>query len=95
MPAATSQACFIAQFRPLRDRELLRATQQVVFLEGSSSDKDPVIRIPEAIASWQRAAPDLRVVTINSRAGQWHLPLIERPMETVRALTADYPDVRR
>lgn len=53
MPAATSQACFIAKFGPLMEGELVDVAQQVVYLQGYSPDDDPVVRISDAIAGWR------------------------------------------
>jgi pimeloyl-ACP methyl ester carboxylesterase len=87
-PAATSQACFIAKFGPLKEGELLDVAQQVVYLQGYSSDDDPLVRISDAIADWRVAFHNLKVVTIQGRNGRWHLPLVEYPRETVRAMIA-------
>jgi hypothetical protein len=88
MPAVTSQACFIAKFGSLVEGELLDVAQQVVYLQGSSPDDDPIVRISEAIAGWRVAFPNLSVVTVQGRLGRWHLPLVEYPRETVRAVIA-------
>ena len=88
MPAATSQACFIASFGPLKDGELLDVAQQVVYLQGYSPDEDPLVRISDSIAGWRVAFPALRVITLQGRSGRWHLPLVEYPRETVRAMIA-------
>jgi pimeloyl-ACP methyl ester carboxylesterase len=88
MPAATSQACFIANFGALKEGELLDVAQQVVYLQGSSPDDDPLVRISAAIAGWRVAFPNLMVITIQDRPGRWHLPLFEYPRETVRAMIA-------
>ncbi len=86
MPAATSQACFVATFAPLRAGELLDVARQVIYLQGSPPGEDPLIRIPDAIAAWRVAFPDLTVTTIQGRSRRWHLPLVEYPRATVRAL---------
>jgi pimeloyl-ACP methyl ester carboxylesterase len=86
MPALTSQACFIAHFDTLREGELLDVAQQVVFLQGSSPDDDPLIRITDATAGWRVAFHNLVVLTVRGREGRWHLPLVEYPRETVRAM---------
>lgn len=86
MPALTSQACFIARFGPLKKSEFSDVTQQVVFLQGSSPDTDPLVRISEAIACWRVAFPNLMVITVQGRNGRWHLPLVEYPRATVRAM---------
>lgn len=88
MPAVTSQACFIAEFGPLKEGELRDVAQQVVYLEGYSPDDDPVVRISDAIAGWRVAFPNLMVITVQGRNGRWHLPLVEYPRETVRAMIA-------
>jgi hypothetical protein len=88
MPAATSQACFIAKFGPLKKDELLDVAQQVVYLQGYSPDDDPLVRISDAIAGWRVAFPNLMVITVQGRNGRWHLPLVEYPRETVRAMIA-------
>ena len=86
MPAATSQACFIAKFGPLKEGELLDVAQQVVYLQGHSPDDDPLLRISDAISGWRVAFPNLMVTTLQGRSGRWHLPLVEYPRETVRAI---------
>jgi hypothetical protein len=88
MPAVTSQACFIAKFGPLKEGELLDVAQQVVYLQGYSPDDDPLVRISDAIAGWRAAFPNLIIITLQSRNGRWHLPLVEYPRETVRAIIA-------
>lgn len=88
MPAVTSQACFIAKFSPLKPRELVDVAQEVIYLQGDSPTDDPVVRIPNSITGWRVAFPDLTVITLQGRGARWHLPLVEYPRETVRAMTA-------
>ena len=90
MPAATSQACFIAKFGSLKEGELLDVAKQVVYLQGYSPDDDPLVRISDATAGWRVAFHDIKVITMQSRNGRWHLPLVEYPRETVRAIVAIY-----
>jgi hypothetical protein len=90
MPAATSQASFIAKFGPLRNDELLKVSKQVIYLQGYSPGDDPLVRIPDAIAGWRVAFRELEVVTVQGRSGRWHLPLVEQPRETVRAMIATH-----
>jgi hypothetical protein len=90
LPAATSQACFIAKFGPLKNGELIDVAQQVVYLQGNSPDADPIVRISDAIAAWRVAFPDLTVITVQGRPGRWHLPLVEYPRATVRAIIATH-----
>src|SRR6266536_1667132 len=68
--------------------ELVPVAERVSFLHGHGHANDPVIRVGRAIKGWRQAFPDLKVTTINARKGRWHLPLIERPRETVRAILA-------
>ncbi len=86
MPAATSQACFIAKFGPLIEGELRDVAKNVIYLQSYSPDDDPVVKIPDSVAAWRVAFPDLIVVTVQGRAGRWHLPLVEYPRATVRAM---------
>lgn len=88
VPAATSQACFIAMSPPLQAAELAAVVEHVFYLQGSSPDDDPVIRISDAIAGWRVAFPDLSIVTVPGRVGRWHLPLVENPRDTARAMIA-------
>jgi alpha-beta hydrolase superfamily lysophospholipase len=88
MPAVTSQACFIREFAPLRSGELVDTAENVIFLQGEFPDDDPVVRISEAINGWRVAFPNLTVVTVQARKGRWHLPLVEYPRQTVRALAS-------
>src|ERR1035437_225288 len=81
MPAATSQACFIAKFAPLKEGELLDVAQQAVYLEGRSPDDDPLVRISDSVAAWRVAFPNFMVITVTGREGRWHLPLVEYPRE--------------
>jgi len=85
-PAATSQACFIGRFAPLKEQELVDIAQHVVFLHGDHKDDDPLVRMSDAIAGWRVAFPNLMSITVQGRAGRWHLPLMEYPRETVRAM---------
>jgi len=80
--AATSQGCFIAKFGALKEGELLDVARQVVFLQGSSPEDDPLIRISDAITGWRTAFPNLMVITVQGRNARWHLPLVEYPRET-------------
>jgi alpha-beta hydrolase superfamily lysophospholipase len=91
MPAATSQACFIARFPPLKERDLVNVARAVMYIQGVESQRDPLIRVPQAIAAWTTAFPNLRVVTLAARDGRWHLPLVEYPRATATALARQAP----
>jgi pimeloyl-ACP methyl ester carboxylesterase len=86
MPALTSQACFIKNFSPLKNRELADIAERVIYLQPNHPNDDPLVRISDAIAGWRFAFPDLMVVSIEGRKGRWHLPLVEYPRETVEAM---------
>lgn len=86
MPALTSQTCFIRAFGPLKNQEPTDVTRRVIFLQGVRPNDDPLIRIPDAIAGWRVAFPNLTVITVEGRDGRWHLPLVEYPHTTVRAI---------
>jgi hypothetical protein len=88
LPAIASQAAYIAGFVGLGGNELVPVAERVAFLHGYGHAGDPVIRVGRAITGWRHAFPDLRVISIDARQGRWHLPLIERPRETVRAILA-------
>jgi hypothetical protein len=88
MPAIASQAAYIARFPALAQDELVPTAERFVYLHGDGYDRDPVIRVGRAIEGWRSAYPALKPVRIDERQGRWHLPLIERPGETVRAILA-------
>lgn len=90
MPAATTQGCFIGRFQPLIDSELTGVARRVIYMHGKPPSDDPIIQISQAITHWQTAFPELMDVAIEERPGRWHLPLVERPRETVEKITADY-----
>ncbi len=89
MPAITTQACYIRRFSlPIGAVELGRAVRQVLYLHGSRPQDDPLVDINSSIKHLRRSFPGLRVITIPGRLGRWHLPLVERPQETVDAFIA-------
>jgi hypothetical protein len=85
MPAATSQSCFIAHATRLHQGELRDVAATVDFLEPAP-ERDPVVALPAAIAGWRVAFPDLAISAVPGRPGSWHLPLMEYPRATVRAI---------
>ena len=88
MPALTSQAEFIASSPALRDGELTGRAARVVYLQAREPADDPLVLVADSVDQWRRAFPGLVEVTIDGRAGVWHIPLIERPQETLRAILA-------
>lgn len=88
MPALTSQADFISTFRPLREGELEAAASRVVYLHAHNEDLDPLVKVDASIIDWKRAFPHMKVEEIATRAGNWHIPLIERPAEVMQAILA-------
>ena len=85
MPALTSQAAFMGQLPP-RPAFSSKASARVVYLHGSNPQDDPLIRINRAVEDWRNTFPAMTVNVIRGRAGSWHIPLVERPRETMEAL---------
>ncbi len=83
--AFMGQAAYIASFQPPSPEELA-CVGDAYYLHGVDPQQDPLIRIDQAVAGWREALPGLHEVVIESRAGRWHLPLIERPQETMAAV---------
>ncbi|HYQ66137.1 hypothetical protein [Actinophytocola sp.] len=84
--ALTSQGAFIRGFRMPTAAILRGVTDRVGYLHARDADNDPMIHVSRAIEGWRTVYPDLRVTTIPGRKGQWHIPLVERPSETMRAV---------
>ncbi|WP_147339572.1 alpha/beta hydrolase family protein [Actinomadura spongiicola] len=84
MPAITSQAAYIGGFR-LRHTDL---TGRIHYLRANPATQDPLIKVDQAIIHWRAVHPSLKVSSISSRRGDWHIPLVERPAETVAAILA-------
>ena len=76
------QASYMAAFSPPPAAELA-CVEKAYYLHGRDPQQDPLIIIDEAIAGWRQVLPGLQEVVIEGRAGRWHLPLIERPQETM------------
>jgi hypothetical protein len=87
-PALTTQAHFIATFPPLRDNELVGVVTRTAYLRGSGSGTDPLVMTDASIDDWGRAFPAVTVRIVADRDARWHLPLIERPHETMKAILA-------
>jgi pimeloyl-ACP methyl ester carboxylesterase len=87
-PALTTQAHFIGTFPPLRDGELVGVLTRAAYLRGSGSGADPLVITDASIEDWRRAFPGLTVGIVTGRDARWHLPLIERPHETMKAILA-------
>ena len=91
-PAVLSQACFIraaSAAGATADRQALAGVvDRAVFLQGTDPQDDPLIDVPRAVDGWRQRLPQLQVVTIATRPARWHLPIVERPRETMTAMTA-------
>ena len=87
MPAVTGQARYIRKFHPPA-HEPSGSVTRVAFLQGRDPANDPLVDVANAVATWRLTFPDLTVVTIESRDGHWHVPLIQRPRETLTAILA-------
>ncbi len=88
MPALTTQAMFIDSFPALRPLELVEVADRVTYLHSGSAEDDPLVRVEASVAEWGKAFPALVRVEIEGRSGAWHIPLIERPREVMRAILA-------
>jgi pimeloyl-ACP methyl ester carboxylesterase len=90
--AVASQACYIRLASAAGaddDRQALAAVvARAVFLQGTDPQDDPLIDVPRAVDGWRQRLPQLQVVTIATRPAHWHLPIVERPHETMTAMTA-------
>ncbi|WP_432137523.1 hypothetical protein [Streptomyces sp. bgisy154] len=89
MPAITTQAAYVEAFPPLQAGELTRTAAQVRYVRPRQSEQDSVVRLDSAVAGWRRAFPDLRVTCVPGRKGAWHVPLVERPAELMRAIRGE------
>ncbi|WP_067478687.1 hypothetical protein [Actinomadura hibisca] len=84
MPAVTSEADYIGAFRL---RAPSRHPDRVVYLHAHEPVHDPLIKVDQAIARWRTVYPALITEEIKGRQGGWHIPLVERPKETLKAIT--------
>ena len=87
-PAIATQAAYIGGFPPPGPNDLVAVAARVAYLRGRPPGSDPVVRVDAAIAGWRRAFPQLNVVTFADRQESWHVPVIERPGETMRLILA-------
>lgn len=85
MPAVSSEADYIGRFVL---RAPARMPDRVVYLHAADAGRDPLIRVDQALARWRTIYPGLLTREIPGRHGEWHIPLIERPAETVAAIMA-------
>ncbi|HZM84261.1 MAG TPA: hypothetical protein VFC19_51740 [Candidatus Limnocylindrales bacterium] len=86
MPTLTSQAHYIRSFS-MHHREKGGAfSGRTVYLRGNPSGGDPVIAIDLAIAGWRSALPNLQLAEFKERLDIWHVPIIERPRETLKMI---------
>lgn len=86
MPALTSQAAYIASFDPTEISRITGVVSRVAYLEGDPPEADPMVDVDAAISDWRAAFPDLQVIRIASRLGEWHIPWTYRPKETLDAV---------
>lgn len=88
--AATSQACFLRDAHGLKRDSLANTVAGVAYLHGRSANQDPLINVGRSIVQWRWTFPQLRVVTLSERSGRWHVPLVEQPAETAKAIQLPY-----
>lgn len=58
----------------------------VRYVHGSDPATDPAVDVLSALPRWRTRYPNLQERLIDGRQGAWHIPLIERPRETVSAI---------
>jgi hypothetical protein len=85
-PALSSQAQYLAAFPMPRANSLVNVAARVTYLRGHGPGTDPLVHLDLAIDDWRLAFPTLTVTTLPGRDVRWHLPLIERPQETMDAI---------
>lgn len=92
--ALATQGCFMRDFRlDQNDWPTLRShLDRTVYLHGSPADDDPLIRTTAAFGRWRIVLPGLSFEEVPGRRGRWHIPIIERPEESVKALLASLDD---
>jgi hypothetical protein len=86
MPAATSQGCFMGRTGTVAAGALDGVVARAVYLHGVPDDGDPLIDTRRAVQHWTTALPQLSEYRIATRRAAWHVPLVERPSETVAAM---------
>jgi pimeloyl-ACP methyl ester carboxylesterase len=87
MTAVASQGCFIGRFGlGPADKAATAELKGVFYLHAMSSDQDPLVDTSTAINRWRDGFPSLVDVVVEGRQGGWHIPLVERPAETVTAV---------
>lgn len=85
--ALATQACFIRRFTlPSAEAELHSVVKRAIYLHGVPSTDDPLVRTGQGYTSWRSIFPSLTEVPVSGREGRWHIPLVERPKETVNAV---------
>ncbi len=82
-PALFSEASYIDRFRLHRLSHLSDAVGSTTYIRATESHRDALIDVAASIRGWGRVFPDLRTVTLASRAGKWHIPWMERPREVL------------
>jgi hypothetical protein len=87
LSSVMGQGSYLASFSP-PDPSELGCVEKAYYLHGREPEQDPLIVIDEAISGWRRVLPGLEEVVIEGRAGRWHLPLVERPQETMAVVSA-------
>lgn len=89
MQALASQANYIYDFRlddHLHFRDLLASA---TFITAGKGGEDPMINVGASIEAWRERLPELRVSTLNSREGSWHVPWTLRPQEILTVVLSD------
>jgi pimeloyl-ACP methyl ester carboxylesterase len=84
--ALATQGCFISRFE-LRP-QLEKAVSRAFYLSAVPAKDDPLVDTRTAVERWKSALPTLVETPVPGRQSRWHIPLVERPEETVSVILA-------
>lgn len=82
--ALASQACLIRSAKPMSTGP--RRFRAFYAQAAAAPEQDPFVDTKSAIRNWRAAYPGITELSIPGRNGTWHVPLIERPIDTAEVL---------
>lgn len=88
IPALASQGFYIYDFRLDDHSEFKNLLRSATFVKAGGGGQDPLVDVDASIAAWAARLPQLRVVTLVSRHGDWHVPWTSRPREILTVVLA-------
>jgi len=86
-----SQVKFVRQYAATSAHTWRRPADRTVFLRGVPAGGDPFIATDSAVTAWRELVPDLREAQLQERLDTWHVPIIERPRETMATIMSALP----